>query len=813
MCLKIGSTQRGRRFLAAPMPIVVFLPHFLFAPPAPAAEGALEVLHVSSCEQNEVQEILHQAGSAELFTNTQVGLSAFNAGSPDDLSAFDAIVFGVNDCYGDPSRASELREFVEQGGGIVWTHDSLDYGSPLGADVEVPAGVAFITPWTDVYGSQVEVVRDHAMLHEPFEIGDLGTTFPVVETHTSGGSVTNAEIILQFVEPPAGAGNFYLTAHEHEAGRVAVLEIGHPGTLGCSCDRYPTTLTPQEAEILTNALVWVGSGAADCNGNGVYDSKDIRDGTSQDCNRNRIPDECDLSQGTATDCNGNGILDECDLGLDLGFTLEKDIPFPDNPVAVAAGDFSSDGKPDLAVASGDANCINALLQLENGEFFKEPPLDLGNAPTSLVTADLNGDGRLDLVASTKGTQDNLRIFLGSGNCTFPWASMYTVVSGARCIAPADLDGDGDTDLAVGSEKELRIAVLLNAGDGTFSQSAVEMDMDEASSWIAAADFTGDGKIDLAVLRGTASFLTVLKNAGGGVFEPGVPVQAGSSTSLPRCMAAGDWDGDGDEDLAVALEGTSGMALLANAGDGTFAAAKNLPLGAAPIFVASRDLDFDGRPDLATASSAASSATVLRNTGALTFKEMGPFTAGKGASFLALADLVGSVAPDVLVVNSGADSLSVVRNTSSPPIDKDCDSNGMLDSCDIASGAAKDCNANGIPDSCDIASGVLVDADKDGIPDSCQGGENRYLRADANSDGKGDISDAIFTLVHLFRGGEGPACLDAADVTDDGKVDITDPIFLLAYLFAGGLRPADPFGACGRDPTEDGLDCAEFLKCP
>jgi hypothetical protein len=88
----------------------------------------------------------------------------------------------------------------------------------------------------------------------------------------------------------------------------------------------------------------------------------------------------------------------------------------------------------------------------------------------------------------------------------------------------------------------------------------------------------------------------------------------------------------------------------------------------------------------------------------------------------------------------------------------------------------------------------------------------FVRGDADASGKVDISDAIYTLLYLFRGGAAPSCLEALDAIDDGKVNISDAIFLLVYLFVGGLTPTDPFAACGADPTEDALGCGSFPQC-
>jgi hypothetical protein len=91
-------------------------------------------------------------------------------------------------------------------------------------------------------------------------------------------------------------------------------------------------------------------------------------------------------------------------------------------------------------------------------------------------------------------------------------------------------------------------------------------------------------------------------------------------------------------------------------------------------------------------------------------------------------------------------------------------------------------------------------------------EPQFQRGDANTDASMNIADAVFVLDHLFAQGVAPMCRDTADANDDGLLNIADPIKILDYLFAGGTQPPAPFGACGVDPTADGLDCATYLFC-
>jgi hypothetical protein len=92
-------------------------------------------------------------------------------------------------------------------------------------------------------------------------------------------------------------------------------------------------------------------------------------------------------------------------------------------------------------------------------------------------------------------------------------------------------------------------------------------------------------------------------------------------------------------------------------------------------------------------------------------------------------------------------------------------------------------------------------------------EARFIRGDADASGTVDIADPILLLGVLFTGDPPAGCDDASDANDDGRLSVTDPIVLLLYLFQGGRVLPDPAEACGVDPTEDGLGCAEFAPCP
>lgn len=104
---------------------------------------------------------------------------------------------------------------------------------------------------------------------------------------------------------------------------------------------------------------------------------------------------------------------------------------------------------------------------------------------------------------------------------------------------------------------------------------------------------------------------------------------------------------------------------------------------------------------------------------------------------------------------------------------------------------------------------------DSVPDACctAGCGGLFARGDVNQDGTIDIADPVAMLGFLFTSAPLPDCDDALDTNDDGGTDIADPIYVLGYLFVSGPEPPLPFGACGVDPTPDGLLCLEFNACP
>lgn len=82
----------------------------------------------------------------------------------------------------------------------------------------------------------------------------------------------------------------------------------------------------------------------------------------------------------------------------------------------------------------------------------------------------------------------------------------------------------------------------------------------------------------------------------------------------------------------------------------------------------------------------------------------------------------------------------------------------------------------------------------------------FVRGDADGDGEVSLADPMAILYTLFSRQRDVVCLDTADANDDGKVNVTDAVFLIRHLFLGGRPPSGPFPTAGFDPTPDGMGC-------
>ncbi len=304
------------------------------------------------------------------------------------------------------------------------------------------------------------------------------------------------------------------------------------------------------------------------------------------------------------------------------------------PSSIVAIDLNNDGKLDLVVlnqgrcyaCAGDG-LVAVLLGKGKGKFLPAVTYDsggqggIGPAPGGLAVADVNGDGKLDVVVMNCASRNStgcgdgngvVGVLLGNGDGTLKPVVTYDSGSapGGGSLAVADVNGDKKPDILVTSGctndncPQAQIGVLLNNGDGTFKKSVNYA----ASGWnaaqIAVADLNGDGKPDVVVGGcGTINcfdgdgVVTVLLGKGDGTFQ--APVGFDSGGERVDGVAIADIDGDGKLDVVVGNTISNSVGVLLGNGDGSLRLPVVFPSGTNTdtYSVAISDVDGDGKPDV------------------------------------------------------------------------------------------------------------------------------------------------------------------------------------------------------------------------
>jgi hypothetical protein len=340
--------------------------------------------------------------------------------------------------------------------------------------------------------------------------------------------------------------------------------------------------------------------------------------------------------------NGDGTFQQDYLEFGVGPT----------PFSLIGADFNHDGKMDLATANEMGSSVSILIGNGDGSFRAHRDFLIAPGPSALATGDFNLDGKLDLVASTYTNAATARVLLGNGDGTFQSEMSYVGDDGALGVSVADLNGDGKPDIVLANVKSNDVSVLLGNGDGTF-QTHVDYLAGSGPVQVAIADFNGDGKLDFAVadedVEGPGTVSILLGN-GDGTFQTGGEYKVGI---YEFGIAAADLNGDGKLDLVAAnygfpWVGNSVSVLLGN-GDGTFQPHVDYSTPEDPCSVAIGDFNQDGKPDLVVGSYTGTS--ILLGNGDGSFQPFVKYANSHGGPVL-VADFNGDGKPDVGVGEVG-----------------------------------------------------------------------------------------------------------------------------------------------------------------
>jgi Bacterial Ig-like domain (group 3)/FG-GAP-like repeat/IPT/TIG domain len=304
--------------------------------------------------------------------------------------------------------------------------------------------------------------------------------------------------------------------------------------------------------------------------------------------------------------------------------------------ALAVADVNGDGKPDIVVANrGGTNNGEGLVGvlLGNGDGTFQPVVTYnsgGITASSAALADVNGDGKLDILVANQcaasdcpdvSTEGSVGVLMGNGDGTFQPVVAYDAGNGTTAVAAvADMNGDGKLDLVVVNACVINppfceggggVGVMLGNGDGTFQPAVSQYTAGSFTYDGLVADMNEDTKSDVLVANELGSYLSsdasaaVLLGNGDGTLQSPVEYDPGGQGGWS--VAVGDVNGDGKPDLIMTFDcipGSPGCqaawtSVFLGNGNGTFLTPILVPLGAKQLAksVALADLNGDGRLDM------------------------------------------------------------------------------------------------------------------------------------------------------------------------------------------------------------------------
>jgi len=356
--------------------------------------------------------------------------------------------------------------------------------------------------------------------------------------------------------------------------------------------------------------------------------------------------------------NGFGIL----LGVGDGtFQTQQSIAVTGsygNVDSIVTGDFNRDGNLDFAVSwNGNSSVVQIFLGNGAGGFtqgatYTLPIPNYYPMPNGLAAADLRGNGDLDLIAvDGHNVEGSIEVLLGNGDGTFqaPVTVAPSIGNPLGGVAMADVNHDGKIDMVVGSDDQLDgIYVVLGNGDGTFQTPVFYQEGDNSGvTGIAIGSLTTKKNADVVISTGNGAY--VYLNDGKGVFAK--PVQYGSSANASSVVIA-DVNGDNKNDLVVSSSSSGAVWVLLGKGNGTFTADAAVNVGGVAEAVVVADFNGDKKLDLAVAANAEFLTVVLGN-GDGTFRSSSQYgETNSTIQAIATADLNGDGYPDIVEAGGG-----------------------------------------------------------------------------------------------------------------------------------------------------------------
>ncbi len=308
---------------------------------------------------------------------------------------------------------------------------------------------------------------------------------------------------------------------------------------------------------------------------------------------------------------------------------------------LAVGDLDKDGKMDVVTTNYQAGVVQVFRNkssvgtIDASSFEVPVNFTVGSQPLSVTVSDIDGDGKLDIVASSFNSS-MISVFRNNSSPGFINAGSFDARVDLSCnsqplnVVANDLDGDGKVDLAVSDNNSNTLSLWRNIGSpGSISAASFDtrFTISTQSAGFNIADIDLDGKPDLIGGESIGTHIGILRNI-----------------STPGSLSAA-----------------------------SFQARQDFTVGAWVDHVDVADLDRDGKPDIVASSWPAANFTVLRNSSTPGTINSGSFDAGAAFALgglteprgVEISDLDGDGLPEITVLTQVAGKMLVYKNVSSP----------------------------------------------------------------------------------------------------------------------------------------------------